>query len=454
PIAIYANRLFALSSSLSPLPPMDSPTEVPVLDHKSPETYDIAVKEVRPVSDIDPDKKDSEGDIKVLPSTSSAAEDFPDGGFRAWAVACGAFWTFFSTWGYISSWGVFQVYYQQVVLPHLTPSDISWIGSIQRSIIFLPGVFVGRLFDIGYFRIPFATGSILIVTGTFLIPLCKIYWHFILATAITHWWKKRRGLAFGIATTGSSVGGVFFPIVMRQLLDDLGFTWMCRIMGFVLIVTLGIANVCLRRRLPPRKAHGGLFGLHVFRNPAFAVYWLSCLITPLGSFTVAAYITTSAVLAGLSQHFAFYLVAIQNGGSGLGALIFGFYGDRLGAMNVLIQVIIGIGVITIAWPFCSTVASFSAVALLYGLTVGAFSTLGQVPVAAMGGTEDVGRRIGTVNTALGVGGLCGPPLGGLLLSTSLGYKAVGFFSGGIIFIGSALFILARFLAVPKLWSKF
>jgi hypothetical protein len=63
------------------------------------------------------------------------------------------------------------------------------------------------------------------------------------------------------------------------------------------------------------------------------------------------------------------------------------------------------------------------------LTSGAFNALGPVPVAAMGGTQDLGRRIGTVNTVLGFGSLCGPPLGGLLTSTSLGYKGVGYFAG-------------------------
>jgi hypothetical protein len=47
----------------------------------------------------------------------------------------------------------------------------------------------------------------------------------------------------------------------------------------------------------------------------------------------------------------------------------------------------------------------------------------------MGGTEDLGRRIGIVNTIIGLGALCGPPLAGLLNDTSLRYAAVGYFGG-------------------------
>jgi hypothetical protein len=63
------------------------------------------------------------------------------------------------------------------------------------------------------------------------------------------------------------------------------------------------------------------------------------------------------------------------------------------------------------------------------ISVGAFGALDLVPVAAMGGTEDVGRGMGIINTVRGLATLCGPPLGGLLVSTNLGYKAVGYFAG-------------------------
>ncbi|KAJ6541028.1 hypothetical protein DFH09DRAFT_1282852 [Mycena vulgaris] len=80
-----------------------------------------------------------------------------------------------------------------------------------------------------------------------------------------------------------------------------------------------------------------------------------------------------------------------------------------------------IEITTIVWPFCYTIASLSR----RRAADGAFSALGQVPVAAMGGTEDLGRWLGTTGTVLGLGSLCGPPLGGLLTSTDLGYTAAG-----------------------------
>ncbi|KAJ7839780.1 MFS general substrate transporter [Mycena leptocephala] len=431
---------------------MERLSEIP-----APLAYDMTTHELRPVvSDHELDKKEVDGDVEVS-SPVDVDDDFPDGGFRAL--------------GYISSWAVFQAYYQQVILPHSSPSEIAWIGSIQRCIQSLPGVLLGRLFDLGFFRAPFAIGSVLVIVGTFLIPVCKVYWHFLLcqgfmigvgcgltyvpvAPVITHWWKKRRGLALGLAACGSAAGGVFFPIAMRQILPVLGFAWTIRIMGFILIFALGMANLCLSRRLPPRKLDRSLLGLHVFRSAPFSVYTLSCFLAPFGAFTVASYIASTALAHGHSRNFALYLPAMNNGVFLFGAIVFGFIGDLLGAMNVLIQVYIAITVITMIWPYCSTVASLCVISVLHGFVTGAFPALSFVPVAAMGGTEDLGRRMGMVNTVVAIGGLCGPPLGGLLVSTSLGYKAVGYFAGGMLVLGGLLFALARYLAVPRLWAKF
>jgi len=53
-------------------------------------------------------------------------------------------------------------------------------ATVQYALVFLPGLVGGRLFDIGYFRIPFVGASILLVLATFLVGECTEYWHFLL----------------------------------------------------------------------------------------------------------------------------------------------------------------------------------------------------------------------------------------------------------------------------------
>lgn len=68
-----------------------------------------------------------------------------------------------------------------------------------------------------------------------------------------------------------------------------------RILGFILILTLGISNVVLARRLPPKNIPGGLFNLKTFRVPAFTLYCFANLIAFLGIYTGMQSPFTSAV---------------------------------------------------------------------------------------------------------------------------------------------------------------
>lgn len=54
----------------------------------------------------------------------------------------------------MNTFGVFQTYYETGLLIQETPSNISWIGSIQAFLLLLCGLFAGPLFDMGYVILP------------------------------------------------------------------------------------------------------------------------------------------------------------------------------------------------------------------------------------------------------------------------------------------------------------
>ncbi|KAK0453092.1 hypothetical protein EV421DRAFT_1897118 [Armillaria borealis] len=123
--------------------------------------------------------------------TSTDLEDFPDGGLRAWLIIGRTMCTSFATIGFVNAWGVrtllkgYNISAMRIFLPasskHIYQSLFSaWIGSVQYALIFMPGIIVGHLFDIGYFRVPFILATILLVISTFLIAECSQYWHFLL----------------------------------------------------------------------------------------------------------------------------------------------------------------------------------------------------------------------------------------------------------------------------------
>lgn len=72
----------------------------------------------------------------------------------------------------------------------------------------------------------------------------------------------------------------------------------------------------------------------------------------------------------------------------------------------------------------------------------------------MGGIEDIGRRIGAINTVGGVGAVCGPPIAGLFASTALGYTAVGYFAGVHAVFPLAYLLTGNFRECDICWGSF
>ncbi|KAF9448295.1 MFS general substrate transporter [Macrolepiota fuliginosa MF-IS2] len=419
---------------------------------------------------------------------ANVEDDFPDGGLRAWLVVVGAFCNAFATVGYVTSWGVrvidysvipsdtniyaqiFQEYYEKNLLENYSPAVISWIGSIQYALIFMPGLVVGRLFDIGYFRITFMLSSALLITSVFLGAQCTKYWHFLLCQGfasglgcggvfspthaiLSHWFKKKRGLVLGYMAVGASVGGVVLPIAAYKLIPEVGYRWAMRILGFIMVVVLGVSNLTVRRRLPVTKVKGGLLNLAAFKDMPYTIYCLSAFFIFLGIYTFLIYANVSAAVAGISPSLVSYFVALANAGSLFGRWVSGILSDKIGPMNVMIPFTLFGAAFTYAWPFARSAGSLIPVTIIYGFCSGMFVSLMTAPIMSLGNEGDVGRRIGMYMTILAVGALVGPPCSGWIQQSSGGFEMVGIFAASSVALGTGLMAVVRFMLSTKWDAK-
>lgn len=210
----------------------------------------------------------------------------PDGGWQAWTAAVCTHLAIMDTWGVINSFGLFETYYTKLL--DKDPSDIAWIGSFQIFLLFFVGTLTGRLTDAGYFKHLLVLGSILQLVGIFTTAQATQYWQIFLSQGVcmglgngcifcpclatlSTYFSKKRSLAIGIAAMGSATGGLIFPSIVRQLLPRVGFAWTMRVIGLVQLVTLVVAMIGLRTRLPPRRA-GQLVEWSAFCEPEYAFY--------------------------------------------------------------------------------------------------------------------------------------------------------------------------------------
>jgi MFS family permease len=123
----------------------------------------------------------------------------------------------------VNTFGAYQTYYQSGILSSSSPSDISWIGSVQAFLLMLVGALTGPIYDAGYFRALLSVGSFAVVFGFMMLSLCSTYWQVILAQGIcvglgagclfvpsvailSTYFSTRIATAMGLAAAGSSLG--------------------------------------------------------------------------------------------------------------------------------------------------------------------------------------------------------------------------------------------------------
>ena len=187
-----------------------------------------------------------------------------------------------------ASSGVFQTYYTLTL--DVSPSTISWIGSIQNFLSFFIGAFSGRLLDAGYFYPTVITGVTLQLLGIFMQSLCTEYWQLLLTQGVltgigngifftpclglvATYWSKRRAFAMGVSSTGNAAGGLVYPVIVRELLPKIGFAWTVRVLGFVNMALLAVVIAIMKPRLPPRKS-GAIVDWGAFKETPYAMFSL------------------------------------------------------------------------------------------------------------------------------------------------------------------------------------
>ncbi|KAJ3512143.1 hypothetical protein NLJ89_g3694 [Agrocybe chaxingu] len=163
-------------------------------------------------------------------------------------------------------------------------------------------------------------------------------------------------------------------------------------------------------------------------SAAFTIWCFVGFMCFLGIYTVLTFIDVSAIRAGVSPDFSFYLLSIANASSGIGRILTGLLCDRVGAINVIAPMSLAAAIMTFAWPYARSQGSLIAVAILYGFASSSFVSAFNMPVYSMGEMGDVGRRLGTVMVFTAVGALCGPPISGAINTTTGNFDAVSYYA--------------------------
>lgn len=416
---------------------------------------------------------------KARPHDEDDGNTYPEGGLRAWLVVLGSFSGMVASFGNLNSTGTFQAYLSTHQLVHESPSAIGWIFSIYAFFTFFCGVQIGPVFDAYGPRWLVFAGSVLLFGGMMGVAESTKLWHFILTFSvlcgigssliftpaigsIAHFFYKRRAATTGLAATGGSMGGIIFPLMLQKLFPKVGFKWATRILAFVSLFLLLIANLLIRSRLQPSKdshvAQNIWPDWRIFKNRVFVLITAGVFFIEWALFIPLSYISSYALAEGVSPALSYQLLAILNVGSFFGRWAPGYMADLCGRFNTMV-VTVALCLISVlaVWLTCSPddgsrgIAQLVIFCIFFGFASGSNISLTPVCVGQLCGTEVFGRWYAGLYTVVSFGCLTGIPIAGQLLASGGGdYAVLIGFVGACYGTGLICFVWARVLKVG--WS--
>jgi predicted MFS family arabinose efflux permease len=273
-------------------------------------------------------------------------------------------------------------------------------------------------------------------------------------TTVPHYFVANRGLALGLTVSGSSLGGVIWPITLRNLFEEVGFSWGVRISAFIMLPLLGLA--CLTIKLPDTEQRKGgpkpQPDMSIVKHPILVLLAAGMFLVYLGLFSPFFYITSWTISLGLNANMGFYMVSIINAASLFGRVLPGMWADRIGAFNIITLSAAFSGLVCMCWTTATSMVGIVFLSLAYGFASGAVIGLQGVCAAQVVKPQQYGVAMGFVMSILSIAGLFGSPINGQLLGR-WGYLGLSLFSGLAMLIGMLVLMIAKFKISSKLFSR-
>lgn len=387
-----------------------------------------------------------------------------DGGHRAWLSTFGAWWGIFITFGWVNSLGVFQSYYEQNVLKDYSPSAIAWIASVQQCLIYSAGIVLGKIFDSYGPRWLLIIGGLAQVFGLMMTSISTEYYQVFLSQAICSaigasavvygtlgalatWWKVKRATAYGIATSGSSIGGVIFPVMVNRLITRVGFGWTMRAVAFIILlgVIISAATIRSNRAHAPTPTNLRTY-ITPLKDKRFTLLCASMTLFGFGLFLPFNFIPSAAQSLGMSWGLSIYAIAILNAVSVFGRILPGFLADKFGRFNMMTICTFISAILTLAlWLPGHNNAATLSFAAFFGFFSGCYVSLTPALVVEVSPPADIGHRTGVLYFFISVGVLTGSPIAGALVEANDGeFTYLKIFAGITMLAGAALIAVLRF----------
>ena len=396
------------------------------------------------------------------------------GFFYGWIIAGSAFVVMIVCFGVQYFFGVF---FKPLI------AEFGWTRA-ATSMIFSVYMVVRAVFSIvmGYFcdrrgpRLTVAIGGISMGLGLFLISGAQTIWQLYLfygfmggigaasfyvplASTLSKWFVKKRGLVLGMFTAGIGLGTVIFSLFTEFLIRSYAWRMSFVILGVMTLIII-LTSAFLLRSTPELMGlqpdgktvewslhkEGRTQG-HSNKSLSFSAavvtlpFWLILFIEVVSymiSITPLVHIVPYATDAKLSPMVAATQLAVIGGFSIVGRILFGAMSDKIGAKNLLPLMVMVEAVMLFFLLQAKVPVTFYVFSIVFGLAYGGSVPLIPSVTAEFFGSGSMGMIFGVISFGGILGGAFGPFMAGYIHDVTHRYSAAFLFMGIVGMIGALL----------------
>ncbi|KAG8630357.1 hypothetical protein KVT40_001976 [Elsinoe batatas] len=411
----------------------------------------------------------------MLSSRSPAgvdASDHDDGWDKpeGWPVVAAGSTIFFAYLGLIYSYGIVQLHLNRANLARI--STLSFVGSVGAAMSPLTGMLVARLIRRVGYRATSIIGSVFLGLGEFtagwstksvpamfhtqgvLFGIGTALLFLPAATVPSLWFKRKRGLATGIAYSGAGIGSAVIALSLNKLIEVGGLETVLKVLGASAWVICIPASYFLKA--PPGRLRA-----------VAGIQWYATFPLFVPPFLLPLY----AASIGISGQTGAAILAAWNFASAVGRIVMGFGADAFfGPVNSLLMSLTLIGITTLAlWPFASTLGLLVFFAILNGIGSGGFFSLMPVVTGAVFANEELANVISMLTTSwtfgyMMVSSITGrhgrTPVAGYPLdayggrdSGLVAFRPAMFYAGSLTLASAGMVLAIRLMETRKLFAR-
>ncbi|MFC1814986.1 MFS transporter [Thermodesulfobacteriota bacterium] len=286
-----------------------------------------------------------------------------------------------------------------------------------------------------------------------------------LLSAVIPYLGEHKGLAMGILLSGTSIGTMILPPLVRYMISTVGWQVAYYMLAVIAVVIILPAVYFLKGPRPQEgKAHQRVTESHpdgqqggILPQPAEAWNAHNILKTPFfwiivvtGFFCCAshslpvAHIVAFATDQGIEKLKAASLLGMIGFTSAMGRLCWGVISDRIGARRTLLTCIF-LQTIMLFWlASAESLFSFYILSSFFGFSSGGVLPLYPIIVRELFGLQRFGTIYGVQSVGTSVGMGTGAIIGGFIFDAFGRYSPAFIFSG---VIGTLAIVGAAFLAI-------